>query len=78
EIFSPRDAFLGMKSAAELPKLLHLELMNRGVFSAPRGAYNISTPMTEKEVDQALEAFGATLEILKPYATEETPHLIAD
>ena len=78
EIVSPRDAFLGMKSAAELPKLLHLELMNRGVFSAPRGAYNISTPMTEKEVDQALEAFGATLEILKPYATEETPHLIAD
>lgn len=78
EIVSPRDTFLGMKSATELPELLHLELMNRGIFSVPRGAYNISTPMGEKEVARAIEGFEATLELLKPYVVEETPHLIAD
>lgn len=77
EIASPRDVLLSVRSAAELPGLLHLEMMNRGVFSASRGMYCISTPMTEKEIDQAAEAFEATLRVLKPYVAETAPHLLA-
>jgi len=62
--------------AAELPRLLHLELLNQGVFAANRGLFNLSTPMTAKEVDQALEAFCAALFTLKPYVADNAPHLL--
>jgi glutamate-1-semialdehyde 2,1-aminomutase len=78
EIVSVRDVFLGTESAGKLPKLLHLELMNRGIFSASRGAFNVSSPMSEAEIDLAIAAFRATLEVLKPYAAQEAPHLIAN
>lgn len=45
---------------AEL-EILHLSLLNRGIFAAPRGMFNISTPMTEADVDRALEAVGGAL-----------------
>jgi len=32
--------------------------------------------MTEKEIDKAIKEFELTLDILKPYAMEVTPHLI--
>jgi glutamate-1-semialdehyde 2,1-aminomutase len=76
EIVSSKDVILSV-AAAELPRLLHLEMMNRGVFSASRGMYALSTPMTEKEIDQAIEAFEAILGVLKPYVAETTPHLMA-
>jgi glutamate-1-semialdehyde 2,1-aminomutase len=77
EITSPRDTGIGILGAKDLPRLMHLEMMNRGIFAAPRGMYCISTPMTEKEVDRAIGAFAATLEVLKPHVAEATPHLIA-
>lgn len=77
EIVSPKESLMAMASAAELPRLLHLEMMNRGVFSATRGLYCVSTPMTDQEINQAIEAFEATLYILKPYVAETTPHLMA-
>ena len=40
----------------ETLRLLHLALLNRGIFAAPRGMFNISTPMTEADVDRALAA----------------------
>ena len=76
EIVSSKDVLLSVAAAAELPRLLHLEMMNRGVFSATRGMYALSTPMTEKEIDQTIEAFEATLGVLKPYVVEATPHLM--
>jgi glutamate-1-semialdehyde 2,1-aminomutase len=77
EMLSPRDAFLAAKSARDLPNLLHLELMNRGIFSVPRGAFNISSPMRDEEIDLAVEAFKGALGLLKPYVAEQAPHLIA-
>jgi glutamate-1-semialdehyde 2,1-aminomutase len=77
-IRSSREVFLGAASAGELPKLLHLELMNRGIFAASRGAFNVSSPMGEAEIDLAIGAFRATLEVLRPYVVQETPHLVAD
>ena len=60
-----------------LLRLLHLQLANLGVHSAPRGMYIVSTPMTEKEVDQAIGAFEETLELVKPAVREGWPHLMA-
>jgi glutamate-1-semialdehyde 2,1-aminomutase len=70
------DVVRWKQRAAELPRLLHLELLNQGVFAANRGLFNLSTPMTAKEVDQALEAFCAALFTLKPYVADNAPHLL--
>jgi glutamate-1-semialdehyde aminotransferase len=65
-----------MLAVGEVPRLLHLELMNHGVFCAPRGQLSVSTPMTEREIDAAVEAFSGALEVLRPYIAERTPHLV--
>jgi glutamate-1-semialdehyde 2,1-aminomutase len=65
-----------MIPAWELAGLFHLEMLNRGVFSAPRGMFVLSTPMTESEIDTVIEAFSRTLALLKPYITHTLPHLL--
>jgi glutamate-1-semialdehyde 2,1-aminomutase len=62
--------------AAELVKLLHLEMLSRGCFAPRRGQYAISTPMTDRHIDQTLEELAAALEYLRPYIVERTPHLL--
>ena len=54
----------------DLPTLLHLELMNRGVFAAARGEYNVSTAMTADDITHAVDTFSAALHVLKPYVPE--------
>ena len=75
KIRDARDAVAAQQRAQDLPGLLHLEMMNRGIFSAPRCQYAISTPMSEKEVDVAVDVMGQSLEIVMPYVREKTPHL---
>ncbi len=48
--------FFAAAADAELEDYLHLALLNRGIFAAPRGMFNISTPMTEAHVDRAIAA----------------------
>ncbi len=72
-----RAAVTAPSRAADLPRLLHLELMNRGLYSAPRGQYVLSTPMGRSEVEAALAAFKGALETLKPYIADVAPELIA-
>jgi glutamate-1-semialdehyde 2,1-aminomutase len=62
--------------ANPISRLLHIEMINRGVFSAPRGQYALTTPMTETEIDRVIEAFIGTLETLKPLIAEVLPNLI--
>ena len=76
KINAVNDAQRALKAAGALPRLLHLELVNRGIYSAPRGMFCISTPMTEADVDEAVAAFDATLQTLKPYVAEAAPHLM--
>jgi len=38
-------------------KIMHLELLNHGVFTAPRGMWNLSTVMSEAEIAEAAHAF---------------------
>ncbi|HKE30228.1 MAG TPA: aspartate aminotransferase family protein [Candidatus Angelobacter sp.] len=49
------------RAAKEMLPPVHLELLNRGIFVAPRCEWAVSTPMGEQEIDAALEAFSATL-----------------
>jgi len=62
------------RSAARTPKdlrsLLHLSLLNRGVFTSTRNSLCISTPMTEIEIDQAVEAFRKSFSDLRAVITE--------
>ncbi|MEE9437194.1 MAG: aspartate aminotransferase family protein [Candidatus Adiutricales bacterium] len=76
EIGSAVDSVMGIVNSKEMQRFLHLEMINRGIFSAGRGMFVISTPMTEKEIDRAVEAFEGSLETLKPYAREEAPGLL--
>ena len=71
-----RDVFTAMLPAWDLAGLFHLEMLNRGIFSASRGMYVLSTPMTEDEIDTAIEAFSGTVKRLKPYIVDTLPHLL--
>jgi len=76
EISSAADVIRWKQKAAELPRLLHMELLNLGIFSANRGLFNLSTPMTAQEIDELISAFRATLITLKPYIQDHAPHLL--
>ena len=67
-----------MADAGQLPGLLHLELINRGIYSAKRGMFIISTPMSEVEIDKTVAAFADTLDMLKPYIAARHPQLVAE
>jgi len=72
-----RDAARAMADAGNLPGLLHLELINRGIYSAKRGMFNISTPMSEVEIHKTVAAFAGALDMLKPYIAARHPQLVA-
>jgi glutamate-1-semialdehyde 2,1-aminomutase len=76
QIKNAMDTVEGFSQAGELPRFMHLELMNRGFYSAPRGMLAISTAMDEQIIDKFLEAFAGALEVLKPYVQEKAPHLL--
>lgn len=76
-IVNMADVSAGFQAAGELPLLLHLELMNRGLYAAARGEYNISTVMSEADIAQAIATFSAALHVLKPYVAEAYPALLA-
>ena len=78
EIRTARDAVAAQEAARTLPKLLHMEMMNRGIFSAPRGQFTISTPMTAREIDTAVKVMAQSLKVVKPYMVGHTPHLLRD
>jgi glutamate-1-semialdehyde 2,1-aminomutase len=71
------DVSAGFNAAGDLPTLLHLELMNRGLYAAARGEYNTSTVMTEADISRAVDTFSAALHVLKPYVVEDYPALCA-
>jgi len=73
-----RDTARAMADAGKLPGLLHLELINRGIYSAKRGMFIISTPMSEVEIDKTVAAFAGALDLLKPYIAARHPQLVAE
>ncbi len=53
-------------SAKDLMHLVHLGLLERGIFLPARGLFALSTPMTEREIDTATAAVGDVLRELRP------------
>jgi glutamate-1-semialdehyde 2,1-aminomutase len=76
EPFNAKVAMKALMAAGELPGLFHLEMMNRGIYIAPRGLMALSTPMTEREIDVMIEALNETITLLKPYVADVLPHLL--
>jgi glutamate-1-semialdehyde 2,1-aminomutase len=60
----------------DILRLFHLSLMNKGIFIPNRGFFSVSTPMTEAEIDKAVEATAETLSELKPLMQEVAPQLV--
>ena len=76
EVTNAYDFAMSYIGCMELQKWVHLELMNRGIYTAKRGEFIISTPMEEKEVDKGIQGLKDTFEFLKPYIAETTAHLV--
>jgi glutamate-1-semialdehyde aminotransferase len=76
EIVAASDSARAAAEAGALTMLLHLGLLNRGIWLPSRGEFAVSTPMGESEIDQVVGAVEAVLGQLKPYIEDETPHLL--
>ncbi len=76
EVHNAFDFAMTYIGCMELQKWVHIELMNRNIYTAKRGEFIISTPMTEKEVDKGLQGLKETFEFLKPYIEENASHLL--
>ncbi len=76
EIATASDSARAAKEAGQLLMLLQLALLNHGIWVPYRGELAVSTPMTDQEIDQAVEAMGDMLRILKPYVEDTAPHLL--
>ncbi len=71
-----RDSVKGFFEAGPVPMHLLLCMLRRGIFPASRHMYCISTPMTDKEIEQAVGALTESLQELKPIIEEDYPHLL--
>ncbi|MEQ8485449.1 MAG: aspartate aminotransferase family protein [Pseudomonadales bacterium] len=72
-----RDTLAGRAAAGPVSQLLHLAMLQRGIASAGRLMYCISTPMGTQEVDTALAALEDALRALRPGIEREFPQLLA-
>ncbi|MDA3918808.1 MAG: aspartate aminotransferase family protein [Deltaproteobacteria bacterium] len=55
-----------LKSEEQLHTLMHLSLLNKGIFSIPRGLFILSCAMTENDIDFLIEKIDETLKELLP------------
>ncbi len=76
EVTNARQSFDSMIEANNVSQLLHLLMLQRGVFSASRLMYCTSTAMTEAEVSTAVTAMHESLAELRPYLEKENPQLL--
>jgi len=73
EVFDYRSA---ARSNNQLRPLLHLGLINEGIFIGKRGCGNISTCITEGEINSFFDAVRKCLFFLKPCLEEVAPELL--
>ncbi len=71
-----RESLGGMFEAGIVTRLLHLAMIRRGVTSASRLMYCISSPMGTSEIDTAVDAMEDALVELRPLIEKETPTLL--
>lgn len=63
----PYDYITASHDNKEILKLVHLGLLKRGIFAAPRGTMALSTPMDDSVIDKTIQAFAETLSDIKMY-----------
>jgi glutamate-1-semialdehyde 2,1-aminomutase len=76
----PHDGFEAAarrRQLADLTRLAHLDLLNRGICISRFLIFCTSTAMTIADVDECVMAFGETLASLKAYIGERYPLLLA-
>jgi len=62
----------------DILRLFHLAMLNRDIFMPNRGMYNVSTPMTQMEINKAVTATADALSELKPLIQEVAPEMIGE
>ncbi len=65
-----------LKSEEQLHTLMHLSMLNKGVFSIPRGLFILSCAMTEDDIDFLIEKIDETFKELLPLIQEKYKHLL--
>jgi glutamate-1-semialdehyde 2,1-aminomutase len=61
-----RDYRSALKGSAEAARWMHLALLNRGIASRSGGGFYLSTVTGEREIDEAVHAFGDALDEVTP------------
>lgn len=65
-----------LNSEEQLHTLMHLSLLNKGIFNIPRGLFILSSAMTEPDIDTLVEKIDETLKELLPLIEEKYNHLL--
>ena len=78
EIITLKDASRACQDIGKLRELLHLELLNRDIYTVNRGLFSIATPMQEADIARTLAAVEAALKVLLPYMRAVAPRLLTD
>jgi glutamate-1-semialdehyde 2,1-aminomutase len=61
----------------DLRAIFHLLLLDKGIFSATRAFFNISTPMGTAQVDKLIDAAQSSLTQMRPYIENTSPEFIS-
>jgi len=70
------NAAVSFSQDMDIKQLLHLAMLSRGMFTQKRVTYNVSIPMTQTEINEAVAATADGLSELKPLIKEVAPQLI--
>ncbi len=65
-----------LESIEQLHTLMHLSLLNKGIFTIPRGLFILSTAVTEQEIDFLVNKIDETLKELLPLIEKKYNHLL--
>ena len=65
-----------LKTEEKLHTLMHLSLLNKGIFNIPRGLFILSCAMTEYDIDFLIEKIDETFKELLPLIQEKYKHLL--
>ncbi|MCD4720668.1 MAG: aspartate aminotransferase family protein [Desulfobacula sp.] len=65
-----------LESIEQLHTLMHLSLLNKGIFTIPRGLFILSTAMTQQEIDFLVNKIDETLKELLPLIEDKYNHLL--
>ncbi len=65
-----------LESEEKLHELIHVSLLNKGIFTIPRGLFILSCVITKDEIDNLLDKIDESLKELLPLIKEKYKHLL--